>query len=294
MIVQYKIKEAVYEATSKQAIPVMIVAHVPTPEPPLKQADVRLDMAHYNFIHKNENELIQRMLKELDESGGCFFDDILYHPNIITLADPDNPDMYQDGIIAMSTTHSDEHMKRRLIADDILQAAAAMALDNDDGPCLCCSLTESIYGQLIKYQGEHAINCPNCGKAIAAAALEPIAIQEANYYEPYHHIGIHPASECPHCGAHFALIPTPIGYNGNHDVYYTGGAAYMEDKFEPKTVEAELYELFHKHVFASIKNYVDRKLSGEQGLSEWNLKVWTERDFAAAFCEYFYNHGLKE
>lgn len=68
----------------------------------------------------------------------------------------------------------------------------------------------------------------------------------------------------------------------------------MVDKFEPKTVEAELYELFHKHVFPDIKDYVNRKLSGEKGLSEWNLKIWTERDFVAALCEYFYNHGLKE
>lgn len=292
MIVRYDIINEVYEATSKQAIPVMIVAHIPTSELSLKPDGAQLAMAHYKFIHKNKNELIQRMLKELDEVGG-FSDSILYHPTIITLADPDHPDAYPNGIIAMSTTHSDEYMKHRLIADDVFQASTAMALDGDNGPCLCCALTESIYEQLIKYQDEHAINCPNCGKAIAAADLDPTAIQEANYYEPYHHIGIHPALICPHCGEHFALIPTPIGYNGNHDVYYTGGAAYMEDRFEPKSVQAELYELFHKHVFPSIKQYVDRKLSGEQGLNEWNLKIWTERDFAKAFCEYFYNHGLK-
>lgn len=291
MIVLYKIKEDAYETSSKNAIPAMIVAYVPTPEKPIKMADTRLGEAHYRFIHDNKNELIQRFLKDLEAAGSPYVDDIPYYASIITDADPDIIDKYPNGIISMSTTHSDEHMHRRLIADDVLPLAAAMATSGQT--CQCCMLSDNIYDVLKKYQGD-AINCPHCGKAIDTVTLEPTAVQEANYYEPYHHIGMYPVTECLHCGNHLALVPTPISWNADHDVYYTGGAAYMEDEFTPKSAEEELKEIFNRHLFQSVKQYVDRILAGEKGLSEWNLKIWTERDFAAAFCEYFYNHGLKE
>ena len=91
----------------------------------------------------------------------------------------------------------------------------------------------------------------------------------------------------------FALIPEPINYNANHDIYYTGGKRYISDK-----TTGELLNLVKNKVMPMIMEYVRRVLHPENAidkeLTEDNLKWWCSGEIEHAIAEWMYNHGWKK
>lgn len=104
--------------------------------------------------------------------------------------------------------------------------------------------------------------------------------------------------ECHNCEKEnkhhlYALMPVPISYNGNHDIFYTGGKDYLYDEEDKKFAE----ELFKK-IKPSIDQYIRRKLNPENNvdetLSEWNYSIWCSRDVEYFIVEWLYKHGMKK
>lgn len=291
MIIQMHITTSAYDAV-KYRVPVTILANIPDGEAAAH--------AYEFFTHTTDDDIAQfrQKLEDLDQTDEF--------PYTITMLSPISAiaceSEYGDPI-DITLSPSEDEMKGRLLARDVLPETVAKALDNDD-VCLCCELSENIYRMLTDAQGDNTINCPVCGKAVRIEALEMEPVQEANYYDPKHHIGVYPVCRCsnPDCDAYIALIPTQIKFNGNHAVYYTGGADYMANNFTPESAEAEIKALFEKKLWPDIKQFVERKLHPATGISgEFDkrltiddLQLWTQRDFSHAMCEYWYKHGLKE
>lgn len=302
MIVHYQITAMAYDRT-KWGIPTSILARVPLPSnvtiTDVINDDKRRDLICEEFLEKCGDMTIENAMNLFKKELGNEYEfSFPYNYRVLVYAEPLINDDYPFGILDMSTTPSVEAMKARLTANDVLPMNAALAVSHDD-VCMCCKLTESIYDVLEKFQSDHAINCPHCGKEIEYAVFDNVAVQEANYYRPEHHIGMYPVTKCPHCNRDIAMIPTAIEYNANHDVYYTGGASYMADQFDKDSAAEEIQKIFEEKLWPSIRQFVTRKLdpkdATDEGLTlDGNLELWTSRNFAAAMCEYFYKHGLKE
>lgn len=292
MIIQMHVTTSAYNAV-KYRVPVTILANVP---------DGDAGPHAYEFFTHTVDDDIAQFRQELEDLN--LIDEF---PYTVTMLSPISAEpctsQYGDPI-DITLSQSEDEMKGRLLARDVLPENVATVLDKNDA-CLCCELSEDVYQLLTSIQGERAINCPVCGKTLNMRNLVPQAVQEANYYDPKHHIGVYPVCEClnPDCNAYIAMIPTQITFNGNHAVYYTGGADYMANSFTPESAGAEIKELFEKRLWPSIKQFVERKLHPGDGIDgeidkrlsiDDHLHLWTQRDFSHAMCEYWYKHGLKE
>lgn len=106
--------------------------------------------------------------------------------------------------------------------------------DDDDAPCDVCAITVQAndYDPLMEPDGQlGSIACPYCGSAVMSWKDANIAVvQETNTSDPNQYVVAVPIVECHNCkpyARHFALYPTPIIYNANHDIYYTGGSTYV-------------------------------------------------------------------
>lgn len=146
--------------------------------------------------------------------------------------------------------------------------------------------------------------CPICGKRLIrrvnyTTMAGNAIVSEVNYSNPNGNIGFYSIWECESCTDKydntqlFALMPEPIGWNGNHDIYYTGGKKYIE------TEEInELLTLVKNNVMPMIMQYVRRVLQPEdfidKNLSEKNLEWWCSGEIEHAIAEWLYNHGLKK
>ncbi|MCM1230118.1 MAG: hypothetical protein NC489_08295 [Ruminococcus flavefaciens] len=308
MIVKFDVTLKAYNLV-KLAVPVVIIANIPMPSVVAigqhstipERDDPAIEKVCRNFINSTSEQYIRDFMKNLHEADSM--DEELEFPyayEILSMFSmSDISDLCGD-VIHMTLSPTHDQMKSRLHADDIIPFGVADSL-YDTETCMCCQLNEDIYSILNKFQGEHAINCPKCGATIETTALEPTPVQAANFYDPVHRVGIYPTCNCPNkdCDAVIALIPTVISYNANHDVYYTGGASYMAGSYRSDDAAAEIQEIFDKKLWPDIKQFVERKLHSKNAVdemlsTEFNLKLWTERDFAAAMCEYWYKHGLKE
>lgn len=146
--------------------------------------------------------------------------------------------------------------------------------------------------------------CPFCGKRLIrrhcyTTANGNAVVSEVNYSNPNGNIGFYSIWECETCTDKynntqlFALMPEPIAWNGNHDIYYTGGKAYIESE-----EINELLTLIKNHVMPMIMQYVRRVLHPEdmidKNLSENNLNWWCSGEIEHALAEWLYNHGLKK
>ncbi|MCM1531955.1 MAG: hypothetical protein NC114_06745 [Ruminococcus flavefaciens] len=307
MIVKFDVKLSAYDLV-KFAVPAVIIASVPMPSVVttgeyrtiMNRDNPAIENACRNFIKSIPECRIRDFIMNLHEADPMYEDyEFPYTYEILSLfSAKDIGDPCGDIIhMALSPTHS--QLMSRLHADDVVPYEVAASLA--DSTCMCCQLNEDIYSFLSEFQSEHAINCPRCGSTIDTTMLEATPVQAANFYDPAHRVGIYPTCTCPNkdCGAVVALIPTEIEWNANHDVYYTGGASYMAGSYQPGSAAAEIQEIFEKKLWPDIKQFVERKLHPkdymDEGLTtDFNLKLWTERDFSAAMCEYWYKHGLKE
>ncbi len=121
--------------------------------------------------------------------------------------------------------------------------------------------------------------CPSCGELLEQDNFTIVGTY--NGYDPEHDINYYGVSCCSKCGNYSALIPTPIIYNGNHDIYYTGNGYYLND---PPKVNAGLD--------AKLQNFVERVKAGEN-LTAGQLKTWIEYDLQHLIAEWLQDNNLR-
>ena len=148
--------------------------------------------------------------------------------------------------------------------------------------------------------------CPKCGNLLERRYYWTSdnctdIVSEVNYSNPEGEIGLYSIWECNNeecCDNYgneqiYALMPIPIVWNANHDIYYTGGKDFIIDK----ELE-ELCSLIYENIMPSILQYIDRKLDPkdviDKNLDKSNIKLWCSRDVKRALAEYLYSHGMKK
>lgn len=150
------------------------------------------------------------------------------------------------------------------------------ALDGDD--CDVCALHESFAKHV------DATLCPKCNDEtylwVSSDTLRVVG--SSNIVNDDDYINVYPVDTCPGCGAVFAWIPTPIIYNGNHDIYYTGGAHFLVDDF---TMGEALIPMIQK--------YTDRIAHGEF-LTPRDLNHWIRHVVEYTVAKYLVDHGFKQ
>lgn len=167
--------------------------------------------------------------------------------------------------------------------------------DNDDGynDCEICKTHEEAYKKL-SVDTTSTIATPVCDKCMCSMIEEKDAIvSETNFSNPDGDIGYYSIFRCPKCNKLYAMMPIEIQYNGNHDIYYTGGKYYLVDD-NMREVCNEIFET----ILPSVKQYIDRKLNPEDShdinLDEWNYKTWIRYDIEHAIAKILYERGFKK
>lgn len=180
--------------------------------------------------------------------------------------------------------------------------------NNEEIGCEICYTHEKAYDLFKKDEDMEEIiprpRCPICGEYLTrrdsyTTDKSNAVVSEVNYSNPDGNIGFYSIWECEICSDQFdnnqlfALMPEPITWNANHDIYYTGGSRYCVS-----SDIKELLSLIKKHVIPSITQYTERVLhpknAVDKNLSEWNLKLWCSYDIEHAIAEWLYKHGWKK
>lgn len=146
--------------------------------------------------------------------------------------------------------------------------------------------------------------CPRCGKPLSMGygGYTEAVVSEVNYSLPDGEIGYYEIWHCEHCAndpknkypqAAYAMMPIPVSYNANHDIFYTGGRDY------PESIELEnLVDDIFKACVPSILQYVKRKLTpkdfGDENLDTNNVICWTKNDVTKVICNWLYEKGWKK
>ena len=131
--------------------------------------------------------------------------------------------------------------------------------------------------------------CPNCKKQMILEA-DDVVVGEVNYSDPKNKIYYTNIYKCEECDKEICLLPNDVEYNGNHDIYYTGGRDYLNDDNKLKS----LLEDITKRINVQVTDYVTRKLAGEDTLSEWNIRYWCSGEIEKAICNFLYEAGVKK
>lgn len=157
--------------------------------------------------------------------------------------------------------------------------------------CEICHTHSCAYGVIPESNEIVAINaplCPQCGEPLEIKE-DSAVIGEANFYQPDAKMFKAPVFHCDACEAYYALALEPISYNGNHDIYYTGGSHYLESG-----EDEELIRTIGDSMKDSLKQYLDRKiLEHDNSIRDWNIHLWCTRDAEAAIAKWLYDRGLK-
>ena len=99
------------------------------------------------------------------------------------------------------------------------------------------------------------------------------------------------SGSCPKCDKRYALLPEKITWNANHDVYYTGGRRYLQDKDRDFLVSG-FGKRFSDLVRNEVEQYTTRIKSGEN-LDSWNLTSWLSNKIEQFIADELYSRGLK-
>jgi len=151
--------------------------------------------------------------------------------------------------------------------------------DIHEDDCGVCKLHERAY-KVVK------VCCPHCGKEIDTEYMmnhDITVVGEVNYYSEDQVIEKMQVFDCEHCVQKVGMKLIPVQYNGNHDIYYTGGKDYLLTEKVGLTPEME----------ASIDQFVRRLKEGEDHLSAWNLKTWLRHDMEHEIARILHEKGLK-
>ena len=173
-------------------------------------------------------------------------------------------------------------------AKDIIKA-----VDCPEEECNICHLHKKAE-KLLQDRNVVKITCPHCNESIDCDwdnfdpyghDIQIVGETNMNMYDDNEEINACPIGQCSKCGERFAFMPTPIIYNANHDIYYTGGKHDLTKSIDNKKIKESILPL--------IKNYTDRIKSGEKTLNENNLYTWIEYEIEHLIAEYLYDNGLK-
>jgi hypothetical protein len=129
-----------------------------------------------------------------------------------------------------------------------------------------------------------AMACPYCGKEIYAGDFDMMPVGTVNSVDEDdgdEEINAFPVGHCRECWEYIALIPTKIIYNGNHDIYYTGGKNYVVEDIP-----------FEGKLLPDIEQYTRRIKEGEN-LTPNNLETWLEYKVEEIIAEYLFKNGYK-
>ena len=172
--------------------------------------------------------------------------------------------------------------------------------------CEICYTHQKAYEKLSGVNIETEIPkpvCPICGGPLSRrfnwTENGSDIVSEVNYSNPEGEIGFYSIWECGNCKDNYdntqlyAMMPIPIAWNANHDIYYTGGKDYCVD-----STIGELIDIIKAKVLPDILHYVRRLLNPEdkidENLDETNLKRWCSNSIKHAVCTWMYNHGWKK
>lgn len=158
--------------------------------------------------------------------------------------------------------------------------------DIHEDDCGVCKLHEEAYKKL-KYV------CPHCNETIKleeglmdnTIQLDDTAtvVGEVNYYDPEQNLELMPMVKCGGCHKYIGLKLIPIIYNGNHDIYYTGGKDYLATGEDIKMSD---------EMKKQIEQFTTRLKAGEN-LNAWNLIMWLEGSMQHQVAAELYKRGLK-
>jgi hypothetical protein len=147
--------------------------------------------------------------------------------------------------------------------------------------CSICKVHEEAYNKI-----ENQYVC-KCGTVLYDLNENEdwTVVGEANYYDKEHEINKYIVLECYECGKRYALIPTEVIYNANHDIYYTGGKNYLIEDISEERIK--------KGIMKNIEQYTKRIKAGEN-LDSWNLYTWISYELEHIIAEYLYEKGFKK
>lgn len=135
--------------------------------------------------------------------------------------------------------------------------------------------------------------CPKCNKPLTKGAMylgsDFAVVGEANTINEDQFIGKYPIYHCNHDDiALYALMPIPIIYNGNHDIFYTGGSHFLTEDTN------KLNEQVKEKILSSIEQYTNRIRKGENSLEPWNLLIWIQYAIEGTIAKFLYDNGYKK
>ncbi len=155
--------------------------------------------------------------------------------------------------------------------------------------CELCETHKRAYTQI-----PDGVICPYCGHNhpdwfndfMSMANYQVVGMM--NGYNPEDNISKFLVFNCEKCGEYIAMMPEKVIYNGNHDVYYTGGSHYLNDDNKN-----EIFMNAQSKIEAHLKQWIERYESGDK-VSISNVALWLKRDITHAIAEYLFEKGLKK
>ena len=160
--------------------------------------------------------------------------------------------------------------------------------------CEICHLHDKAYE---KFEEDRLWNipvshCPTCGCRMSSHPQsdenDSAVVSETNSYTSDGNIGYYPIFYCDKCDTTYALMPTPVIYNGNHDIFYTGGRKYVVDK-----EQNELVKSVASSCISDVEQFLSRK-ENEDSITTDNLKIWLKNSVEHKIASWLYNQGLKK
>jgi len=146
-----------------------------------------------------------------------------------------------------------------MTGSDMLKAKGKKLEDFDDegSECETCWAHDTA-DELLE---DAYLQCPSCGGPLTLeweelSDMSVVTVGEDNACDirdaVYRRMKI---GHCPKCENTYGLYAIPIQYNGNHDIYYTGGGSYVPG--------ADLYKRIRESIHSKIKEFIDRTKKGE-------------------------------
>lgn len=162
--------------------------------------------------------------------------------------------------------------------------------------CEVCHLHDKAYEKLTEDRTV-AIPVPHCPVCGCQMGVHPqtdendsAVVSETNRYTGEGNIGYYSVFCCDKCDTTYALIPTPVIYNGNHDIFYTGGKQYVVDKEQKELVASVV-----NSCISDVEQFLTRKENKNDGnITTANLKTWIENSAEHAIASWLYEHALKK
>lgn len=164
--------------------------------------------------------------------------------------------------------------------------------EEDDETCGTCVGWKAAQDQL-----PDILYCPNChqgmedGDVMSSAAVclgqEKVAIGEGNVDPRVQHYAKLPLAQCHACDRLYTLMPIPVTWNANHDVYYTDVYSYLPYEETQKFIKERL----HNEIQRLVTDYLERAPK-EPELEPWNLIYWLKGSISQVLAEYLIGNGF--